>query len=70
MYILACRIFHVLLYFSMICIHYVIMRVIHCTDYYTMCVHAYIGGESTRPGSEEVALQEEVDRVIPAIRYY
>lgn len=26
-----------------------------------------VGGESTRPGSEEVSLQEELDRVIPVI---
>ncbi|WP_297808385.1 dihydropteroate synthase [uncultured Methylophaga sp.] len=26
-----------------------------------------IGGESTRPGSDPVALQEEIDRVVPAI---
>jgi len=27
-----------------------------------------IGGESTRPGSEEVSLEEELDRVIPVIK--
>lgn len=26
-----------------------------------------IGGESTRPGAPEVSLQEELDRVLPAI---
>lgn len=37
----------------------------------TMCQHGAdiidIGGESTRPGAENISLQEELDRVIPAI---
>ena len=28
-----------------------------------------IGGESTRPGSKPVTIDEELDRVIPAIKY-
>lgn len=28
-----------------------------------------IGGESTRPGAREILLQEEIDRVVPVIRY-
>jgi len=27
-----------------------------------------VGGESTRPGAEEVSLQQELDRVIPVIK--
>ena len=28
-----------------------------------------IGGESTRPGSKSVSVEEELERVIPAIKY-
>lgn len=28
-----------------------------------------IGGESTRPGAREILVQEEIERVVPVIRY-